>query len=159
MVTKGPDSLKVINYARRQGASCVRGNQDDKVLLHYHSYHKKNASAREDDNEEAPVSATEKKLRTEKALSKKMTAKEAEWLDSCPLILRARDVKGLGNVAVVHAGLVQGVPLSKQDPFAVMNMRSINTKSGIPSETREWTHWARFWNKQERAAHSPITVV
>src|SRR4051794_20718276 len=35
MISKGPDSLGVINLARNIGASCVRGNHEDRVLLVY----------------------------------------------------------------------------------------------------------------------------
>jgi hypothetical protein len=119
LVTKGPDSLKVVDFAIENGISCVRGNQDDRVLLHYRR--NKARGARPPDSlkqEEADptrqVSESEKQLWIEKALARRLSKEQAEWLDSCPLILRADDVKGLGNVAVVHAGLVHGVPLEQQ---------------------------------------------
>jgi hypothetical protein len=119
LVTKGPDSLKVLDFARQHGVSCVRGNQDDRILLHYHHHRSRGARPadslrQEEEDPERKVSASEKQLWVEKALARKLSKEQAEWLDSCPLILKADAVKGLGNVAVVHAGLVHGVPLEQQ---------------------------------------------
>lgn len=35
MISKGPDSLKVLDFARSHGAGCVRGNHEDRILLHH----------------------------------------------------------------------------------------------------------------------------
>ncbi|KAA8907433.1 Metallo-dependent phosphatase-like protein [Sphaerosporella brunnea] len=143
LVTKGPDSLKVIDFGIENGVSCVRGNQDDRVLLHYL-------------RNKAP---SEKQLWVEKALAKKLSKEQAAWLNSCPLILRADDVKGLGNVAIVHAGLIHGVPLDQQDPVAIMTMRSVHRRSRVPSSGTTGTHWARLWNRYEKHERVPLTVI
>lgn len=161
LVTKGPDSLKVVDFARKHGASCVRGNQDDRVLLHYH-HDQAHVTDSLSDSEADPahkVSKSEAMIRIEKALARKMTKEQAEWLDSCPLILKADGVKGLGNIAVVHAGLVHGVPLRQQDPAALMTMRSIQPRSRVPSSGTDGTHWARLWNRREKNERVPRTVM
>lgn len=111
VVTKGPDSLRVVDFARQHGASCVRGNQDDRILLHHRSLAAA-AAAGTPPADESPE--LDKKVHGEKKLARHMTDEQAAWLDSCPLMLRARDVYGLGDVVVVHAGLVQGVALEQQ---------------------------------------------
>jgi len=116
VVSKGPDSLEVVDFARKEDASCVRGNQDDRILLHYRNYraHIGDPLQANDDAVEGDVSELGKKMHVEKKLARKMTEKQAAWLESCPLILRANKVKGMGNVVVVHAGLVHGVDLMAQ---------------------------------------------
>ncbi|KAI3320855.1 Metallo-dependent phosphatase [Xylariaceae sp. AK1471] len=48
------------------------------------------------------------------------------WLSALPLILRVGDLgPRYGEVVVVHAGLVPGIPLESQDPDAVMTMRTL----------------------------------
>ena len=162
VVTKGPDSLKVVEFARRANASCVRGNQDDRVLLHYRnrvSGTQDSLSDDEDDTTASTVSPSEKRIRADKRLARKMTRAQAKWLNSCPVILTAAAVNGLGNVAVVHAGLVHGVGLAQQDPMSVMTMRSIDGRLRVPSSESGGTHWAHVWNRHERSAGEPTTVI
>ncbi|CCX05552.1 Similar to Bis(5'-nucleosyl)-tetraphosphatase; acc. no. B2VGQ8 [Pyronema omphalodes CBS 100304] len=158
MVSKGPESLKVIDFARKEEASCVRGNHDDRILLHYHRIHARAGTEEEEKEDEPPVKGM-KKVRKEKKLARKMSKKQAEYLDSCPLILKASGVMGLGNVAVVHAGLVQGIELENQDPFALMNMRSIHSKLRVPSDDTDGMHWAKLWNRFEAKAKEQKTVI
>ncbi|KAI5777657.1 Metallo-dependent phosphatase-like protein [Geopyxis carbonaria] len=157
LVAKGPDSLQVVEFARTAGASCVRGNQDDRILLHYHS---SSSSSTPPTTKPAHAPPTSSKLDAEKAIAAAMTPDQAAWLDACPLILTASNVRGMGEVAVVHAGLVHGVPLEQQDPSAVMNMRSINTRFKVPSRKPEGgMHWAEYWNREEMGREKPVTVV
>ncbi len=39
------------------------------------------------------------------------------------------------NSIVVHGGLVPGVPLEKQDPWMVMNIRSINAQGKVSAHS------------------------
>lgn len=56
----------------------------------------------------------------------------------------------IGNIVVVHAGLVPGVNLEDQDPYQCMNMRTIDLKTRLPSETRTGTEWEKFWNHHQK---------
>ncbi|KAL7270187.1 hypothetical protein RUND412_007115 [Rhizina undulata] len=198
LVSKGPHSLKVLDLARNYGASCVRGNHDDRVMLHYHEIQEKRKTkhgikfseagfgptddahesrdpdsdmdldVEDDDNsdDEEYLAALEDdgldedgeevgaegkhRIKEERKLARSMTKEQAMWLDSCPLILRARHVRGLGEVAVVHAGLVEGVELKDQDPVALMNLRTVDKKLHVPSQGKKGVHWAKVWNKEEQ---------
>jgi hypothetical protein len=61
----------------------------------------------------------------------------------------------------VHAGLVPDTPLEKQDPFHVMNMRTIDLKTRIPSSSHTGTPWEKFWNHRQETlhAHERTTIV
>lgn len=62
------------------------------------------------------------------------------------MILRVGRVKGWNagsEVVVVHAGLVPGVGLDRQDPFQVMNMRTIDLDTRVPSEMRNGEPWEK----------------
>lgn len=63
--------------------------------------------------------------------AKSLRPEHRAWLDSLPLILRIGDLgPRYGEVIVVHAGLVPGIPLESQDPDAVMTMRTLLPSSG-----------------------------
>ncbi|KAH0604810.1 uncharacterized protein H6S33_006478 [Morchella sextelata] len=199
MISKGPDSLKVLDLARSYSAGCVRGNHEDRVLLHWHDLQKKKRKGRkggrhngkhprtaaasiddleldpeEDDEEEETVEVaddaddefTTERIRNERKLAKSLSRKQAAWLDACPLVLRMKKVADLGQVDVVHAGLVHGVHLEDQDPKAIMNMRSLDKRrlTPLPEGERDGVHWADVWNRGEKErrkgdGEGPTTVV
>jgi hypothetical protein len=138
----GPNSSAVVNIAQKLGASCVRGNHEDKLLLSLGQHKKPHASF-----EEEVDALGDEKLRK---LAKQFNEKQIAWLRECPVILRVGHVPGFGETVAVHAGLVPGIALKQQDPFHCMNMRTINLKTRMPSENREGTEWSKFWNHQQQ---------
>lgn len=63
------------------------------------------------------------------------------------MILDVGPVDGLGDVRVVHAGLVPGVSLQRQDPISVMHMRTLDLNSHVPSPVNDGMPWNKIWNK------------
>lgn len=144
MIAKGPDSPGVIKLAQKLGASCVRGNWEDKVLL---------SVAEAEQSRSGPAldeSHGDYKLRS---LAKKFTKSELSFMQQCPVILRVGTVPNLGALVAVHAGLVPDTPLKHQDPFHVMNMRTIDLKTRIPSSKHDGTPWETFWNHRQKKLH------
>jgi hypothetical protein len=151
MVTKGPNSKGVVKLAMKLGASAVRGNQEDKVLAAAREIHRLSAddAARlgpagddvEDDDEErdddddGDGDLFEPEMRRKDhahRIARSLTRAQLAWLRSLPIILRIGALPdattppwNATTLAVVHGGLVPGVKLKKQDPWAVMNMRSL----------------------------------
>ena len=74
-------------------------------------------------------------------LAKSFTKKQIDWIAACPVILDVGQVNGIGSVHVVHAGLVPGVKLEKQDPVGVMHMRTIDLETFVPSGSPQGTAW------------------
>ncbi|KAI8632901.1 Metallo-dependent phosphatase [Xylariaceae sp. FL1651] len=112
------------------------------------------------------------------ATAASLKPKHRAWLGRLPLILRVGYLgPRYGEVVVVHAGLVPGVPLPSQDPEAVMNMRTLLPPSSaaaknadadvdtanananaastappmIPSASRDGTPWAKAWSAFQRS--------
>jgi len=155
MIDKGPDSPGVVDLARELSASCVRGNHEDRMLLALNDMRAHHASLpgpQEDPGrtvdtlDEESFSHGDYKAR---ALARQFTDKQIRWLQQCPVILRVGEIEGMGEVVVVHAGLVPGVPLEQQDPFQAMNMRTIDLDTWLPSDGREGTPW------EEVRPHTP----
>jgi len=180
LVTKGPKSIEVLDLAIKLKASCVRGNNDDKVMLAYHYVQQRrqerrsvndkaiseNADSDDDDADDSDdkdgdntkhieKSDTESKKKkpfskSDKRIARKMKPHHAQYLDSCPLMLTAH-LPHIGDIITVHAGILPGLHLLKQDPYTLMNMRTIDPVTHQPSASREGgVHWATLWNKEQQ---------
>ncbi|QSZ37304.1 hypothetical protein DSL72_009398 [Monilinia vaccinii-corymbosi] len=158
MVSKGPDSPGVVDLAMKLGASGVRGNHEDRVILVHadmvapHGESEVGAPGPHedvervvDDLEEASFSRGDYQ---DRALVRALGEDRIKWLKKCPVILRVGQLEGMGQVVVVHAGLAPGVALEHQDLSMVMNMRTI--AHGVPSEDRKGQYWNKIWNKHQK---------
>lgn len=145
LINKGPDSGGVVDLARELSASCVRGNHEDRILLRRREMAVLNEMAVA--NPLADTEARENELlstkeRSERELARSLSDEQVQWLDQCPVILDVGQISGMGQVVVVHAGLVPGVELEKQDPTGVMTMRTIDRDTHVPSPSSKGTNWA-----------------
>ncbi|KAM3088082.1 hypothetical protein ACMFMG_002139 [Clarireedia jacksonii] len=159
MISKGPDSAGVVDLAMRLGASGVRGNHEDRIILAHADMIQKHLETSMD--APGPSEDPEKKIDgleeasfnhgdyKDRALVRELGEKRIKWLKKCPVILRVGHLEGMAEVVVVHAGLAPGVALEKQDPSMVMNMRTI--VDGVPSDRREGKAWAKVWNKHQKS--------
>lgn len=143
IVNKGPDSIGVVELARKYSASCVRGNHEDRILLLRKQMTATGNMLTEasDDDDLNPESHSLKEDR-DRQLARQLNDEQAEWLERQPVILNVGQIHGLGQVVVVHAGLVPGVELEKQDPANVMAMRTIDTDTLMPSPKHKGTPWS-----------------
>ncbi|KAE8152023.1 hypothetical protein BDV25DRAFT_128318 [Aspergillus avenaceus] len=153
MINKGPDSLGVVDLAREYSASCVRGNHEDRVLNLRHNMISANTlvdSSLDDENLHRGQYTKERKL------AREMSDEQADWLDTCPVVLNVGQVKGIGQVAVAHAGLSPSVDLDRQDPYSVMNMLTVDLKTHVPSASRKGTKWTKLFNKHQELLYSSL---
>lgn len=141
MISKGPQSLAVVDLARQHHASCVRGNHEDRILLLRHEMRATNTlSHPSEDEADNGISALGSH---ERQLARQLNDDQAEWLDTCPVIMKVGQIKGMGQVVVVHGGLVPGVPLERQDPSSVMSMRTIDLATHVPSSSKKGMQWTK----------------
>lgn len=140
MINKGPRSLAVVDFARQNYASCVRGNHEDRVLLLRQQMKDSNTLGRPDDASKDSFSGGNY---IERKLARQLNDEEAQWLEACPVILKVGQIKEMGQVVVVHGGLVPGVDLDRQDPYSVMNVRTIDLDTHVPSQSRNGTPWTK----------------
>jgi hypothetical protein len=130
LVNKGPKSSGVVQYAMDINATSVRGNHEDKVLRVWAGAEEARIQAKSEgkDGEEA-YEAFRKNLGSgkQKALetAESLTPEQRAWLSTLPIALRLGDLPGLGDVAVVHGGMVPGISLDEQEPWAMYNIRAL----------------------------------
>lgn len=156
MINKGPDTHGVIKLARKLGASAVRGNHEDKCLA---------LRNLQDSGVQVTDESSTAKMVEDAGCASDLTHKDVEWLSQAPLILKLGNLTSMPHAAtavIVHAGLVPGISLEDQDPFAVMHMRSIsrahrkNHKQKdkgkfVPEEGRnDGEPWYKIWNSEQQ---------
>ncbi|KAF3765126.1 hypothetical protein M406DRAFT_42625 [Cryphonectria parasitica EP155] len=139
LINKGPDSAGVVAMAMRLGAHSVRGNHEDRVLLAHAAMNKKSPATAADalTAHQVAEAALSKGDQRDRETARSLSDEQIRWLAERPLILHIGPIpRGGGgggngqpptfeNMVVVHAGLVPNVSLEAQDPWAVMNMRTI----------------------------------
>ncbi|KAF2836729.1 Metallo-dependent phosphatase [Patellaria atrata CBS 101060] len=166
IIAKGPDSTGVVDLVSSMSASCVRGNHEDRMLLAWkdiNSMHAPLAGPNEAENSQDDFMDEESFSHgdyKERKLAKQFTKRQIDWIQQCPVILKVGEIEGMGEVVVVHAGLVPGVDLERQDPFQAMNMRTIDLETRVPSEERNGKPWEKLWNyyqkRQPESARSTV---
>jgi hypothetical protein len=128
LVSKGPDSIAVVNMAREIGAVGVRGNHDFEVIR-WHQAIKSGV--------DPPVVGSEH-FHIASCLNKA----DMKWLYSLPWYISSKELGAL----FVHAGFVSGIRLAKQNPRLMMNMRSILPDGTVTSKFFTNWPWARLWD-------------
>ncbi|RKF74721.1 putative metallophosphoesterase [Golovinomyces cichoracearum] len=151
LVAKGPDSAGVLDLAYSLGASCVRGNHEDQVIQAWNDMQQAHQSFTDTtDNNETNSESTGYDKKHE-LLAMNLGRRRIEWIKTWPTILRVGKMGDLGEVIVAHAGLEPGVALKNQDPFMVMNMRSI--KHNVLTDKHHGKSWSKKWNKYQKSLH------
>ncbi|HWL85124.1 MAG TPA: metallophosphoesterase [Polyangiaceae bacterium] len=108
LVARGPDSRGVLQVARRTGAIVVRGNHDAKLLTYRDAAREKRRPA---------MAASKSHL----ALAASLTDSEWSVLETSSLYADLPE----HEVRVVHAGVLPGVPIEKQDPKVLLHVRTL----------------------------------
>ncbi len=130
LVNKGPESIAVLKRCRKIGARAVMGNHDDLLLRCV-------AARRRGEGDDFPEYV--------KKTAKKIDDDDLAWLAARPLFLPLAE----HGAIVVHAGLVAGVPLARQERTHLLTMRSIQS-DGTPSKRiDDGLPWASLWTGPE----------
>ncbi|KAI4256299.1 MAG: hypothetical protein LQ352_002133 [Teloschistes flavicans] len=178
LISRGPASSSVVDFAMDSGASCVRGNAEDRILLahrdlnnhrialpgpdegqrHLDSTHPRPGNPITDNLDEESFSHGDY---VDRKFARSLSSEQASYLASCPVILDVGHLPGMGRTTAVHAGLVAGIELENQDPMGVMNMRTVDLKTHVPSREPNGTPWFKLWNKYQESlpANARSTVI
>jgi hypothetical protein len=123
LVAKGPDSQGVVALARELCAEGVLGNHDDAVLRY----------------RRAMKGGPEPRLKPgHLAVARSLSEDDWRWLEVLPLLLELPEK----NVAVVHAGIVPGVPLAEQSREVLLTIRTLRADGTGSSRIDDGELWA-----------------
>ncbi len=123
LVARGPDSLGVLELARRLNAKSVQGNHERKLLQAY--------EAESNGQEKVKLASGHRQL------MRQFKSEHWDMLRRMPVYLELPE----HDVCVVHAGMMPGIPMSRQDPWVMTHIRSID-EAGRPSTELGHTLWA-----------------
>ncbi|AKT43833.1 metallophosphoesterase [Chondromyces crocatus] len=116
LIVRGPDPCGTLDLLREVGAISVRGNHEDR-LLRWH--------AGKGDSSGEPLGEMSK------ATARLLRKRDWAWLETLPYWI---DLPEQG-IRVVHAGVVPGLPIERQDPHTLMYVRCLG-RYGEPVERR-----------------------
>lgn len=119
MVSEGPDSAAVVELAQSVKASGVRGVHEDRVLLARETISDQDTH---DDLQQQHLSHGDY---DDRIVAEALSPQNVEYLSAFPVILELGNIPTLENTFAVHAGLVPGLDLEKQDPWPAMHMHSV----------------------------------
>lgn len=128
LVAKGPDSRKVVEYARDLGMLGVRGNHDEALV-------RWKQAADKGKGKELP-----RLSRSSQEALEQLKPSHLAWLAALPYYFEVDK-----DTVVVHGGLEQGVKLEKQDPAVMVSLRSILPGGKLSSRATEGVPWAKKW--------------
>ncbi len=117
LIARGPDTRRVLGIVTETGARSVLGNHEEHLL------------AARAGRRAAPAS--------HQRLLEELDDDDFALLASLPRTLELPE----HGVVIVHAGVVPGLPIAEQDPWALTHMRSLDA-SGQPTSRREPPLWA-----------------
>jgi len=141
LINKGPKSSAVVQYTMDINATSVRGNHEDKVLRVWAGAEEAKSQAEADGkNGDKAYAAFKDDLGAGKQraleIAESLTPEQRTWLSALPVALRLGDVPGLGDVAVVHGGMVPGISLEDQESWAMYNIRALIDFDGEDEATQ-----------------------
>lgn len=171
--TKGPDSLKVLDYLVKEKASCVLGNHEYNLLQNYAQFHNLQFPdiINSDINKDVATIRNGFNDDPEYLLSKKLQPNHVQYINKCSMIKKLGDVpmysKKIGKQIfdgisttkfkpgyAVHAGLRWDLSLEDQIPDEILSMRAL-----LPPFYNETTDdptipgsisWSKHWNKYQK---------
>jgi Calcineurin-like phosphoesterase len=129
LVARGPDSSGVLRLFREVGAKGVVGNHEVRVLEVRRSRLK---------GEDGPRLGA-----SHEALLRELSDSDWALLDAMPLYL---DLKA-NDVRIVHAGVLPGAPIRKQDTWTLTHIRSV-TEDGRASADAGREGWAASYREK-----------
>lgn len=112
LVARGPDSVGVLDVVRRTGALTVLGNHEAKIVAH-----RAHGGPLGDEH---------------RAVARALRPVDWVLLENAPRVIDLPE----HELRVVHAGLVPGRAIERQDPEMLVRMRTIDGR-GAPHTTRD----------------------
>lgn len=116
LVARGPDSLGVLDVARRTGAIVVRGNHEQRLLDWREA---RSAWMRGEAAAKPPIG------RMHRDIARALRPVDWTLLESSPFYVELPE----HELCVVHAGLLPGSRLEEQSPSTLMRLRTVRVRA------------------------------
>ncbi|MBL0687029.1 MAG: hypothetical protein JJV95_06985 [Sulfurospirillum sp.] len=113
IITKGEDSIKVLDYLIKHNIKSVLGNHEDRLLQHLN--HKKS-------NKKNPISLN----KNEQDIIDNLSSKHIKYLKKLPIYLKYK------NIVILHGGILNNMnlkKLTKHNIKKILTLKHLNKKS------------------------------
>jgi bis(5'-nucleosyl)-tetraphosphatase (symmetrical) len=169
-ITKGPDSLKMLNYLVDNKIDCILGNHEYIVLQSYARFHELKSP-------DFGYTTDGFRVRRESdfSLAKKLQPEQVQYINRCSVIKTLGEMPigegkenelstfDSGEGIAVHAGLRWDLELAEQDPYDNLEMRAyigpfFNRTTSDPT-TPNAVSWSKIFNKKQEKKHSKDQLV
>lgn len=176
-ITKGPDSMKVLDYLIEHDIDCILGNHEYYVLQNYANFHRLRAPffANSTESAQSPVHAkSDFNDDPEFLLAKKLHPHQVGYINHCSIIKELGPMplhKSKSNASyksaqgvAVHAGLRWDLALEEQNPEENLELRSYigpyyNETTNDPFQ-KHAVSWSKIFNgKQKEASNDEALIV
>ncbi|RCK66399.1 hypothetical protein Cantr_02110 [Candida viswanathii] len=162
--TKGPDSIRMIDYMVEHADSvdCVLGNHEYYLLKEYAKFH--GLAQPEFAYQPSPqeVAATEElvhQTNEDPKLIKSLKGRHVQVINRCSIMMRVGAVPGGLDGVAVHGGISPYLPLKKQNPYDVLEMRSLEGKRHTkPTPDKGGKSWSKVYNSMKGEAPADHVV-
>lgn len=134
VISKGDDSIKVLDFLIKNGIQSTRGNHEDKILNYLSKKGKKN-----------PINLNA----DEKRIVSKLTPKHIKYLKSMPIFIKHK------SITILHGGLKNSMDLknlSKKDIEQILRMRYLDKNGNFIQHFHENEHsvpWADLYKGKQ----------
>ena len=138
LIDRGPDSLAVVQKARKMGLECVMGNHEYKFLKWWKS------------------SGSQADVYDKKDFYTQFTDEDVNYIFRMPTYIK------IDNTVIFHAGVKPGIPISKQSKDDLMYLRytdsekrfiSLRKIAKIGIEAAGAHFWTEFWYGPESVVY------
>lgn len=162
-IAKGPDSIKVLEFAIDNKIDCIFGNHELYVLQNYAKFHQLDAPRFTEGESDIRIEGLFNED-PEYLLAKKLEPHHIDYINKCLVIkklgkvpVHGRDEDGglkYTNGVAVHGGLRWDIPFEEQDSEKCLEMRSyigpyFNESTDDPFEENA-VSWSKIWNKKQK---------
>jgi len=138
LIDRGPDSVAVVQKARKMDLECVMGNHEYKFVKWY-----KSSGSRAD-------------VYDRRDYYTKFTDEDINYIFRMPTYIK------IGDTVIVHAGVKPGIPISAQSKDDLMYLRytdsqkrfiSLKTVAKLGKEAAGAHFWTEFWTGPESVVY------
>lgn len=135
LIDRGPNSLAVVQKARKMDLECVMGNHEHKFLKWWKS------------------SGTRVDVYDRNDYYSKFTDEDVNYIFQMPTYIKLED-----NIVVVHAGVKPGISISNQEKNDLITLRYVDSQQNFISlkkiykfgkEAMNAHFWTEFWQGPE----------
>lgn len=164
-ISKGPDSLELLDFAISNDFDCILGNHEYSILQYYALYHRLSSPVFGSSNTSDIVYNRKLDVDPEFLIAKKMLPEHIMFLNKCSVMKKLGKVPihswtkknkktTLTDGVAVHAGIRWDLALEDQDPMDNLQMRAYigpyYNETSDDDSVNDAVTWSKIYNQKQK---------